>query len=434
MLGLTVFNLTIVVLQLIMDLPTTEAVEGTPSYQVNCSNFTSIQFWYLDLARGVSGGISLLVCSLILFLILLHKAYATLLQRFLLYSTLATWLAEAAFTMQIEHLVKYAGQRQFCVAVAFLEQWTILMVIAIDLEISVLLTYRVYESLQKQVLNCSSWSKCVKVSIEITTVCLSVFVPLVGAVVPLIHGTYGLTGGWCWITDIHNKCKKHDEWVLFTVLAILYIGGGLLIGICIAFVVILFCMSTLRSSNSHPLNCRLIRNNLVLLAFYLAYFAFSSIGVSTQLHSSTTHDENDKYPLWLVYAIGFPFNKLTLLLGFLFYMYSFKKLTIQTFRILKRICCKCYHHCTQRICHTKDDAPSPRQGFRSVTGGPTYRSSHPQVYPSETVFSPPYTGAFTSITRRDSSDEGERKQLIPSPNIGYGSFHGNIQYELQRTC
>ena len=308
------------------------------------------------------------------------------------------------------------------------------MVIAIDLEISVLLTYRVYESLQKQVLNCSSWSKCVKVSIEITTVCLSVFVPLVGAVVPLIRGTYGLTGGWCWIRDIHNKCKKHDEWVLYTVLAILYIGGGLLIGICIAFVVILFCMSTFRSSNSHPLNCRLIRNNLVLLAFYLAYFAFSSVGVSTQIHSSTTHDENDKYPLWLVYAIGFPFNKLTLLLGFLFYMYSFKKLTIQTFRILKRICCKCYHHCTQRICHTKDDAPSPRQGFRSVTGGPTYRSSHPQVYPSETVFSPPYTGAFTSITRRDSSDEGERKQLIPSPNIGYGSFHGNIQYELQRTC
>ena len=422
------------VLRLIMDLPSTEAVEGTPSYQVNCSNFTSIQFWYLDLARGVSGGISFLVCSLILFLILLHKAYASLLQRFLLYSTLATWLAEAAFTMQIEHLVKYAGQRQFCVTVAFLHQWTSSIVIAIDLEITVLLTYRVYESLQKQVLNCSSWSKCVKVSIEITTVCLSVFFPLAMSVVPLIHGTYGLIGGWCWIMDINNKCKKRGVWDLFSVSAILYIGEGLLIGICIAFVVILFCMSALRSSNSHPLNCKLIRKNLVLLAFYLAYFAFSSIEVSTQLLSSTTHDENDKYPLWLVYAIGAPFNKLALLLGFLFYMYSFKKLTIGTFRILKRICCKCYQHCRQRICHTEDDAPSPRQGFRSVTGGPTYRSSHPQVYPSETVTSPLYTGAFTSITRRDSSDEGERKHLIPSPDTGYSSFPGNIDCELQRTC
>ena len=149
-----------------MDLPSTEAVEGTPSYPVNCSNFTSIQFWYLDLARGVSGAVSLLVCSLILFLILLHKAYASLLQRFLLYCTLATWLAEATVTMQIEHLVKYAGQRQFCVTLAFMEEWTSLMVIAIDWETTVLLTYRVYVTLQRQFMDCSSWSKCIKVSLE----------------------------------------------------------------------------------------------------------------------------------------------------------------------------------------------------------------------------------------------------------------------------
>ena len=415
-----------------MDLPTTEAVEGAPSYPVNCSNFTSTQFWYLDLARGTSGAVSLLVCSLILFLILLHKAYASLLQRFLLYSTLATWLAEAAFTMQIEHLVKYAGQAQFCIAVAFLHQWTSSMAIAIDLEITVLLTYRVYESLQKQIVDWSSWSKCVRVSLEVTTVCLSVIVaPLVVSVVPLIHGTYGVVGGWCWITDMNSKCKKRNVWDLFTLGAILYIGEGLLIGICITFVIILFCISAFQSSNSHPLNCKLIRNNLVLLAFYLTYFIFNSVELLTQLLSTTTHHESDNYPMWLVYAIGAPFNKLALLLGFLFYMYSFKKLTVKSFRILKRMCCKCYQRCRQRMLHTEDDASTPRQRSRSVTGGPTYRSSHPQVYPSETVFSPPYTGAFTSITRRDSSDEGEKKQLIPSADFGYSSFH---EHELQRTC
>ena len=83
-----------------MDQLSSEAVEGTPSYPVKCSNFTSIQFWYLDLTRGISGAVALMACSLILFLIILHKAYDSPLQRFLLYSTLATLLTEATVTMQ----------------------------------------------------------------------------------------------------------------------------------------------------------------------------------------------------------------------------------------------------------------------------------------------------------------------------------------------
>ena len=433
---MSVFNLTIVVLQLIMDLPSTEAVEGTPSHPVNCSNFTSIQFWYLDLARGVSGAVSLLVCSLILFLILLHKAYASLLQRFLLYLTLATWLTAATATMQIEHLVN-TGQSQFCVAVAFLERWSSSMFIVMALEITLLLTYRVYESLQRQLLDCKLWSKCSKAkcskaSVEVIAVSLSVLIPLALSVVFLVHGTHGVNGAWCWMNGPNTECKGRglDGNIL---IAIGYVVPGIVIGICAVFVIILFCKSACQSSDSRRLNCKMIRENLVLLAFYVVFFAFTSVDTSAQLLLTTT-DSYNNYQIWLVYAVGHSLNKLSLLLGFLVYVYSFKKLTLGSFQILKRICCKCYQHCRQRVCHTKDDASSPRQGFRSVTGGPTYRSSHPQVYPSETVTSPPYTGAFTSITRRDSSDEGERKQLIPSPNIGYGSFHGNIQYKLQRTC
>ena len=395
---------------LTMNLSSTEAVEGP----VNCSN-SSIQFWYLDLARGVSGGISLLVCSLILFLILLHKAYASFLQRFLLYSTLATWLAAASYTMQIEHLAKYAGQRQFCVTLAFLEQWTSSMVITIALEIMLLLTYRVYVTLHRQFLDCSSWSKCSRVSLEVIAVSLAVFVPLAMSVVPLVRKMYGVSGAWCLDQDPLGTIP--------------YVVACIVIGICVVFVIILFCISACQSSNSRRLNCKMIRDNLVLLAFYMVFF-LCCIELSAQLLSSAVH-AHDKYPLWLVNAISPPLSKLALLLGFLFYTYSLKKLTLGSLQVLRSICCKCCPQCSPQTFHTKDDASSPIQ---NDTGGPTYRSSHPQVYPSETVFSPPYTGAFTSITRRDSSDEGERKQLIPSPNIGYGSFHGNIQYELQRTC
>ena len=412
-----------------MDLPSTETVEGTPSYPVNCSNFTSIQFWYLDLARGISGAVALLVCSLILFLILLHKAYASLLQRFLLYSTLATWLAEASFTMQIEHLVKYAGQRQFCVTVAFMEQWTSSMVIAIALEITLLLTYRVYVTLQRQFLDCSSWSKCSRVSLESIAVSLAVFIPLAMSVVPLVRGTYGVSGAWCWITTLNAECERKNVWDQDTLGTVPYVVPGIVIGICVVFVIVLFCISACQSSDSRRLNCKMIRDNLVLLAFYVVFFTFCSIELSAQLLSGTTH-AYDKYPMWLVNAIGPPLNKLALLLGFLFYMYSLKKLTLGSFQVLRRICCRCCPQCRPQTLNTKDDASGPIQ---NVTGGPTYRSSHPQVYPSETVFYPPYTGAFTSISKKGSSCEGERQQLISSLDVGYCSFRGNAEHELQRT-
>ena len=314
------------------------------------------------------------------------------------------------------------------------------MVIAIDLEITLLLTYRVYESLQGQFLHCNSWSKCSKVLVEVTVVCLSVLVSLALCVVPLAHGTYGLSGGWCWITTLNAECKERDVWDQYIVGVIPYVAAGLVIGICIVFVIILFCMSACQSSDNRRLNCKLVRDNLILLAFYMVYFTFCSVELTTQLLSGSITHSYDKYPMWLVYAIGGPLNKLALLFGFLFYMYSFKKLTQGSFQILKRICCKCCQHSSQQTWNsegTEHDASGPIRRFRNVTEGPTYKSSHPQVYPSETVFSPSYTGAFTSISRRDSFDEGEREQLIsrdPSLDVGYSSFHGNSQCELQRTC
>ena len=397
-----------------MDLPITEAVEGTPSYPVNCSNFTSIQFWHLDLARGVSGAVSLLVCSLILFLILLHKAYASLLQRFLLYSTLATWLAEASVTMQIEHLVKYAGQRQFCITLAFMEEWTSLMVTEIDLEITLLLTYRVYVILQRQFPDCSSWSKCVKVSLEATTVCLSVIVPLGISILLLVRGTYGLSGAWCWITALNSECKRRGLWDQDVFGTIPHVIPGIVIGICIVSVIILFCISACQSSHSRRLNCKMIRDNLVLLAFYVVYITLCFVEFSAQQVTGTTHGY-DKYTMWLAYTVSSPLNKLALLLGFLFYMYSFQILKGCAGVVVYILASKC------ATLRTMNDGPDPIQ---DVTGGPTYRSSHPQVYPSETVFSPPYTGAFTSITRRDSSDEGERQVLLSQRDTGYSSHYG----------
>ena len=407
-----------------MDLPpSTEVVEGTPSYPVKCSNFTSLQFWYLDLARGTSGAVALLVCSLILFLILLHKAYASLLQRFLLYLTLATWVTEATYTMQIEHLVKYAGQRDFCLTLAFLDQFGTSLVIVFSLEITLLLVCRVYEHL---FLTYNSWPKCCRISLEVFAVLVAAVFSIATSVVPFFHGTYGLNGSWCWIIALNSDCKNKGFWDQNILAVIPYAILGLFIGLCIVFVIILFCISACQSSNSRRLNCKMIRDNLILMAFYLVFFIFCLVEVSVQFVSGITHSYTE-YPVWFAYAVGFPVAELVLPLGFLFYMYTVKKLTLGTFEIIRNKCHTCSLYCKQKLSAQPEDDSTVGGNYVNVTRWPTYRSSHPQMYPSDTVISPPYTGAFTSITRRDSSDEGEKRALLSHRDTGYSSHYGTSE-------
>ena len=373
-------------------------LEGTPSYPVNCSNFTSLQFWYLDLARGVSGTASLLICSLILFLLLLHRAYASPLQRFLLYLTLATWLTEASFTAQIEHLVSYGKQRQICQAIGFLTQLATSLFIAFSLELSLLLLLQVHKSLH---IGCLSWfplAKCYSISLEVTAIFLAIGFSVAVSVVPFAHGTYGLNGGWCWIQALKSNCQGRGIEDQNILAVIPYAVLGAVIGLCILLTLVLFCIAACYSTNSRRLNCKIIRVNMILLAFYLVFFVVCSVEVSVQLISGDAHLYTG-YSVWLVYAAGLPVAELVLPLGFLLYMYTIKKLTYGSFGIFRNTFAKC---CRKKR-HLSNQIKNVNERSQNVTGAASFPSSHPQSYPSETVYSV-YTGAFSS-TRRDSSGD-----------------------------
>ena len=403
-------------------------LEGTPAYPVNCSVFNSTQFWYLDLARGVSSAACLFICSAILFLIFLHKAYSTVLQRFLLYLTLATWVAEGALTMQIEHLVKYSGQKQFCLTVAFVDEWGGTMVIAFSFEITLLLLHRVYNSLYGHFINTDSMSRRCQITLECLAATSAVFIPLITSFEPFIRRTYGVNGGWCWIADLDKDCKGRGFWDQTALWNIPLAVLGLVIGFCIVFVMVMFCVSALRNSSSHRLSWRLVRENLLLFIFYMAFFITCAASILARVVSGIT-DSYAKYPEWLAYAICTPIAKLLLPLGFLVYMYSINKLVCGSCQIIRNNCCK---FCRSRKLRLPLDqginnAAAPTEGYVNVTGGPTYKSSHPIIYPShaETVYSPAYTGAFTSITRTDISEQEERKPLISQVDTGYSSHYGS---------
>lgn len=80
----------------------------------------------------------------------------------------------------------------------------------------------------------------------------------------------------------------------------------------------IFCISACQSSNSCQLNCKMIRENLVLFSFCLVFIIICGVEVSVQFVLGIIHMYTD----WFAYAMGFPIAELVLPLGFLFYMYT----------------------------------------------------------------------------------------------------------------
>ena len=391
-------------------------LEGTPSYPVNCSNFTSLQFWYLDLARGVSGTASLLICSLILFLLLLHKAYASPLQRFLLYLTLTTWLTEASFTAQIEHLVKYAGQSYVCQAVGFFDQFCTSLFIMFSLELSLLLLFQVYKSLHIRYIPWPLWTNHFALLLEVIAILLSLAYSIAVSVVPFAHGTYGLSGSWCWIQAVKSNCEKSITNDQNTLAVIPYAVLGAIIGLCMLLTLVLFCIAACYSTNSPQLNCKLIRDNAILLIFYLVFLGVCVVDVSIGLKFTNFYED---YTAWFIFTAGFPVAELVLPLGFMFYMYTVKKLTHESVNIIKNTFAKCCQK-KKRLHYTKIEGTTEK--CRDVTGAASFPSSHPQSYPSETVYSV-YTGAFSSTQRSSSGDchpslQTERQPLLSHTDTG----------------
>jgi len=77
----------------------------------------------VNLARGISGAISLVIVTLILLFLVFYKAYTTTLQRFFVHLTIVTCLHDVSFVIQLEHQFEYRGQKQFCTFVGFLDMW-----------------------------------------------------------------------------------------------------------------------------------------------------------------------------------------------------------------------------------------------------------------------------------------------------------------------
>ena len=281
---------------------------------LNCTNYTVEQLKNIDLAKSISGAISLVIVTLILLFLVFYKAYTSTLQCLFFHLTIVTCLQDVSFVLQLEHQFEYHGQKQFCEFVGFLDMWASTMVYIFIIGINVFLVYTVYKQLRGDPFSRLSNSKYPRLMLECFLTFLMIFFPLTYLWLPFTEGTYGTGSGglsvFCWIKNLKNDCKTVQPYsqVVYAeaiLIAIAYIGHILFtIGIAVVF----FRLAHTYRGMKHK-HLKNIRDVFLLMCFLLTSVAFDSPPVVFLL-VRFGEDVSETYTFWIFTLVGPPISML----------------------------------------------------------------------------------------------------------------------------
>ena len=356
---------------------------------LNCSNLnlTEAQVTSICVSRSTASALCLVVISLILLLLIFHKAHNSTLQRLFLYLTVMTTIQEAcSMTLGIELHFESRGNQTFCGVVNFLAQTAALVVYFLTFGIFIYLPYMVYEQFSRFPRHQPSRSKCYHVAME----CLFIFISVATPLTAIWVVDYRDFGAWCWLRTINDNCPT----VGFQTLAYVFYGltGVLGVVITIGLCVVLCHLAHKYRETRKQFMVTLCRT-LVLLGFFIA---IETLALNFLYTGS---------PYSVVYTAGLPVLQLIFPIAFLFYLYS---LNMFHWKVVKKAAAewRCLHSCSGR-----ENLPDQE--------GATAPSSHPVIVPSISFFNVPHTGAFTNVTT-------ERQTLVSDGGggAGYGGAVG----------
>ena len=387
-------------------------------FNLNCSNITVEQLKKLNLAKGISGSISLTMVALILLFLVFYRAYGSTLQRLFIHLTIVTCLHDVSFVIELEHQFEYHGQKQFCEFVGFLDMWTSTMVYNFIIGINVFLVYTVYRQFRGDPFARLSNSKYPRLILECSFTLLMVFLPLTYLWLPFTKGTYG-TGAeglraFCWIKDVEDDCKTvqpysqviYAEAFLIGIACILHLLFTVGIGV-------VFCRLAHTYQGTKRKHLKNVRDVLLLMCFLLTSAVLDSPLVVFLTVGSRNVTES--YAFWMFAVVGPPISMLIYPTGFLFYLYSLKKFKWES---IKRAAEE-----WKASCGCKRKQKRVHFGRRPVTQNLiSFPSSHPACDPSSTFFAVPHTGAFTDTIVTVKEDQ----PLLSHNDTGYSSV-GNEQ-------
>ncbi len=169
-------------------------------YYLNCTNLTISQLNHINLSRGLTAALCVILLIPMLIFLCWNRAYHTVTQRLFLYLAI---FSELCLTATLEHQFHYSHQANVCIALGFVTHWASTIVASCILSFILYTIIFVYLTIKFTRLLSIQVSKGKRILME----CL-IFSPLTYIWVPLLHGNYVLAVGYCWIRASNQNCEE----------------------------------------------------------------------------------------------------------------------------------------------------------------------------------------------------------------------------------
>ena len=342
----------------------------------------------MNFAFSLSGAACFLFSSLIVMLLVVCKAYKSVLQRLFLYLMLATTVRELFLAASIEHHFKYEGQETVCSWIAFIHNWFGILLFVYTVGILIYLFFLVQYVAKGNTVPKLLQSKHRRIAFEFMYAVLSALVTLCYATMPLFTKKYGLAGGWCWIRALDKDCNLTAAGLVAQLLNghLIYVSGGIIGVIMLVAIAVVYS----RLPITLPEARLLLKKAFFILVSFLVYtiIVVSSLAIRMITAKSKTY----QLPaIWITFGATYPVSLLFFPIAFLICFYSIRKACKACTDKLSSCCLQCFTK--YRPIHHKKHVR-----FQQTTQPPTYPESTRISAPSSTFFHVPYTNDFTHIT------------------------------------
>ena len=99
-------------------------MDNTSQFFSNCSNLSSDDTITINLTFCVTGGVCCFISIIITSLLVIYRAYKSVLQRLFFYMMMTTVMRELSLAASIEHQFKYKSQEEVCTWIGFFYNWS----------------------------------------------------------------------------------------------------------------------------------------------------------------------------------------------------------------------------------------------------------------------------------------------------------------------
>ena len=382
-------------------------MDNSSQFFSNCSDLSIKDIVTINLAFCITGGVCCCVTISITLLLVICRAYKSVLQRLFLYVMLTTIMRELFLAASIEHQFKYKRQEQVCTWIGFFYNWAGIIKFVHTVGIMTYLFFLVRYVAKGEKAPRLLQTKSRRVVAEILYVLITFLVSLGYVTVPLFTHNYGLAGFWCWITALDEDCRLTLSGLLDQLFNgfVFYVSGGVIGIIMLIAVAVVYSRLPLTLREARLL----LRKIFIIIVCFLVFIASVLIGLSMRMVTAATK-VYQLAALWLTLAISFPLSLLLFPIAFLLSFYPVGK----AFKLCYgKICCGLRKQ-------NKPVRNKPRVHFQEPTDVPTVPVSTRVSPASNTLPLPvPYTNEFTRITTATAPLISEGRN-----DTGYGSTSG----------